>query len=161
MDSSAIRAAPTREPKNNRTTKYRSFCLEMEFQADFPIDIQRHDATLNPTQVRIKLLTDHLRLCTGNDRPTSVTSHTMFFDASLLSRSPDRNSFAIQLEGYVQTNNGTSVARMSSSSVAGWMPSGSPFQADWQVILDFGIILKDQRIQALHGPRYVCSEVSV
>ena len=122
MDSSAISAAPTREPKNNRATKYRSFCLEMEFQADFPIDIQGQDATLNPTQVRIKLLTDHLRLRTGNDRPTCVTSHTMFFDASLLSRSPDRNSFTIQLEGYVQTNNGTSVARMSRWMDAVWKP---------------------------------------
>ena len=103
-DSSAKSSAPTSKTKVN--IRYRAFGLLTTLQADFL-------KSIIPTKDKIKHLTEPSSKSTGITMSHCVASHTVYCDASLLSRPSDCNVFVlIQLEGYVQTCKGTSVSCM-------------------------------------------------
>jgi hypothetical protein len=52
-----------------------------------------------------KLLTEHLRVCTGHTQPLCITGLAVFCDRSLFSQPPDNDGLvSIEVHGYVQAN---------------------------------------------------------
>ena len=102
LNSSAISKTAKRQRSG---LLFRAWSFQMTVKANL-----LHGTT---TPEKIKLLTDQLSICTALTKPLSVTSLSTFCDDSLLSGQPDSNGLvSIEVHGYVQTKQGTSVSTM-------------------------------------------------
>jgi len=123
LNSTPATPMSTTGTKSKIVPKFRAFSFRLTFRA----------VSSNAIDERRALLKEHVSDRMALQRPLYVTSQIAFYDDSQISGEPDIDGFLpIELQGYVQTNNGARVPAMKK-----WIED-----ADWTAI--FGGLASDK-----------------